>query len=73
VIEVAETESCWAVLATSPAGGIPPGDAFLVDKFSGRVFPRRLVDVEQALGRPRANAAHLARFLDEEIAGTLRS
>jgi hypothetical protein len=45
VIETRELELCWVVRATSIHGGIPPGDAYLVDKRTKRVFQHRWVDV----------------------------
>jgi hypothetical protein len=39
-----EHSRCWIVLASVAGAQIPPGEAFVVDKYSRRVFPRRYVD-----------------------------
>ena len=39
-----EFSRCWIVLAVVRGAQIPPGEAFIVDKYSGCVFSRRYVD-----------------------------
>ncbi len=36
---------CVVVECSRSIGGIPPGVGFLIDKFSGQIFPRRYIDV----------------------------
>jgi hypothetical protein len=43
--QVSDHARFWIVAAIHADGGIPPGIGFLVDKFSQRVFSRRLVDL----------------------------
>lgn len=40
-----ECSRCWVIVATVAGAQIPPGGAFVVDKYSGRVFARRYADV----------------------------
>jgi len=44
-VKTEEHARCWVFIATVPPAHIPPGEAFLVDKDSRRIFPRRYVDV----------------------------
>lgn len=47
---VKEHPRCYVVAIYVSSGGIPPGLGILVDKASGRVFPRRFVDVMDGSG-----------------------
>ena len=40
-----EHSRCWVIMACAQPTGIPPGIGFVVDKFSGKVFPRRIADI----------------------------
>ena len=42
-IEAREYARCWVILATAPAG-IPPGEAYVVDKHSHELLTRRYID-----------------------------
>jgi hypothetical protein len=44
-LEVREHQFCWSVLARAMEPGIPPGEAYLVDKETRTVLPRRWIDV----------------------------
>ena len=43
-IHAKEYSRCWVLIATIKKAQIPPGEAFVIDKHSARVFPRRYVD-----------------------------
>jgi hypothetical protein len=49
--QVSDHARYWIVAAIRAGGGIPPGIGFLVDKFSQRVFSRRLVDLYDHNGK----------------------
>jgi hypothetical protein len=51
-IKSKEHPRCWVLVVTIPGAQIPPGEAFLVDKHSGHVFPRRYVDAISSDGEP---------------------
>jgi hypothetical protein len=46
-LSIREHPFCWIVLAEVKGAGIPPGIGYLVDKQTGRVFPRRFIDIMQ--------------------------
>jgi hypothetical protein len=51
-LEANEHPRCWVIVALAQPIGIPPGIGFIVDKFSGTVFPRRIVDIISSDGNP---------------------
>jgi len=50
-LEAKEHPRCVVVAVSVATGGIPPGLGFIIDKLSGRVLPRRFVDVVGDDGR----------------------
>jgi hypothetical protein len=44
-IRAKEFPRCWLILAQAAPAGMPPGAGYVVDKFSGAVFPERYIDV----------------------------
>jgi hypothetical protein len=44
-IHAKEFPRCWLILAQAAPVGIPPGEGYVIDKFSGTVFPHRYIDV----------------------------
>jgi hypothetical protein len=50
-LDANEHSRCWVIMACAQPIGIPPGIGFVVDKFSGTVFPRRIADIISPDGR----------------------